>query len=250
VWIYSWNFWSKSARVLAKELDAYLIRHEGSRFVGRPYKAVINWGSSVLPTCVRGSTVLNSAPQVALASNKLNFLETCVEDWRPPPWTSDPNVAKQWLKDGKDVVARTVLNGHSGAGIRLIHPGGILPYALLYTKYIPKSSEWRIHCVGNTIIDIQRKAAKIGEVANWQIRNHDNGFIYARDGVPPGDVREQALAAFLKSGLDFGAVDVIYNAKREKAYVLEINTAPGLEGNTVGIYANALERRANALLHM
>ena len=250
MWIYSWNFWSKSARALANELNAYLIRHEGSRFVGRPYKPVINWGSSNLPKEVGGSTVLNSAPQVALASNKLNFLETCVEDWRAPPWTTDPEVARKWLEKGHDVVARTLLNGHSGAGIVLVHPGGRLPYAPLYTKYVPKSTEWRVHCVGDTIIDVQRKAAKRGDVANWQIRNHDNGFIYARDQVPPRDVTEQALTSFLKSGLDFGAVDVIYNAKREKAYVLEINTAPGLEGTTVGLYARALEGRVDEMLDM
>jgi D-alanine-D-alanine ligase-like ATP-grasp enzyme len=37
--------------------------------------------------------------------------------------------------------------------------------------------------------------------------------------------------------LDFGAVDIIYNAKRNECYVLEVNTAPGLEGTTVEKYA-------------
>ena len=41
-------------------------------------------------------------------------------------------------------------------------------------------------------------------------------------------------------GLDFGAVDVIYNGHSNRAYVLEINTAPGLTGTTLDNYAAAL----------
>jgi D-alanine-D-alanine ligase-like ATP-grasp enzyme len=37
-------------------------------------------------------------------------------------------------------------------------------------------------------------------------------------------------------GLDFGAVDMIYNAKRNTYYVLEVNTACGLAGETLNKY--------------
>jgi glutathione synthase/RimK-type ligase-like ATP-grasp enzyme len=40
-------------------------------------------------------------------------------------------------------------------------------------------------------------------------------------------------------GLDFGGVDVIWNERRQMAYVLEVNTACGLEGQTVNDYAEA-----------
>jgi D-alanine-D-alanine ligase-like ATP-grasp enzyme len=42
-------------------------------------------------------------------------------------------------------------------------------------------------------------------------------------------------------GLDFGAADVLFNARRNQAYVLEVNTAPGLEGQTVNDYAEAFK---------
>ena len=51
-----------------------------------------------------------------------------------------------------------------------------------------------------------------------------------------------ALAAMVASGLDFGAVDVIWNSRRLEAYVLEINSAPGLQGQTVENYAAAFRR--------
>jgi D-alanine-D-alanine ligase-like ATP-grasp enzyme len=42
--------------------------------------------------------------------------------------------------------------------------------------------------------------------------------------------------------LDFGAVDVIYNRAQDKAYVLEVNTAPGLEGSTLDNYVEAIQK--------
>jgi D-alanine-D-alanine ligase-like ATP-grasp enzyme len=70
------------------------------------------------------------------------------------------------------------------------------------------------------------------------VRNHDNGFIFVRNDVKaPSSVEEQAVRAIKALGLDFGAVDIIWNDKQQKAYVLEVNTAPGLEGSTVDDYA-------------
>ncbi|MNY81884.1 hypothetical protein D3C86_2236870 [compost metagenome] len=42
-------------------------------------------------------------------------------------------------------------------------------------------------------------------------------------------------------GLDFGAADVIWNDHRKQAFVLEVNTAPGLTGTTLEKYAKALK---------
>ena len=90
------------------------------------------------------------------------------------------------------------------------------------------------------VISLQRKARRLDHPnPNWEVRNHSNGFVYVRNDVnPPPCVTEAALAVFGQTGLDFGAVDVIYNAYHDRAYVLEINTAPGLEGQTVLDYAN------------
>jgi D-alanine-D-alanine ligase-like ATP-grasp enzyme len=122
--------------------------------------------------------------------------------------------------------------------------------APLYTVYVPKKMEFRVHVFkGNDasfIVDIQRKIKKPdAEVKDWKIRNLDNGFIYARNGVEeivPEDVRVQARCAFDLSGLDFGAVDVIFNEGQGRAYVLEINTAPGISGTTVENYADAFRK--------
>jgi len=51
-------------------------------------------------------------------------------------------------------------------------------------------------------------------------------------------VVEQASLAIAALGLDFGAVDIIWNNHYQLATVLEVNTAPGLEGQTITDYAN------------
>jgi glutathione synthase/RimK-type ligase-like ATP-grasp enzyme len=117
--------------------------------------------------------------------------------------------------------------------------------APLYTKYIKKDEEYRVHVIGGEIVAIQRKVLKkekadSGEPINWKIRNLDNGFIYQREGInPPDGVRTVALDATRLSGLVFGAVDVIFNTRQQRAYVLEINSAPGITGTTVQNYADA-----------
>jgi len=47
---------------------------------------------------------------------------------------------------------------------------------------------------------------------------------------------DEGLASVMALGLDFGAVDIVYNENDNKAYVLEINTAPGLSGTTLEKY--------------
>jgi glutathione synthase/RimK-type ligase-like ATP-grasp enzyme len=170
---------------------------------------------------------------------------------RTPEFTTDRYQAMQWLGKGFTVVERHILNGNSGAGIRLVEPvkeGEAMDEEVnavqrcpLYVKYVPKKQEYRIHVCGGEAVDIQRKARRKDvpdENINWKVRNHDNGFIFARneDGVVPPDVVNQAVNAVKALGLDFGAVDVIFNDKEQQAYVLEVNTAPGLAGETLQGY--------------
>lgn len=164
---------------------------------------------------------------------------------RTPEYTSIKAEAGLWLAGGHTVVERHVLNGNSGDGIRLVEPNDEegLSRCPLYVKYVPKKQEYRIHVCGGQAVDIQRKARRkdvADEDINWKIRNHDNGFIFARneDGEVPADVIVQAVSAVGTLGLAFGAVDVIFNEKSQQAYVLEVNTAPGLAGATLEGYVS------------
>ena len=95
------------------------------------------------------------------------------------------------------------------------------------------------------MIHKQRKARRLDvpdEEVNWKVRNHDNGFIFQiEDFDLPEDCEKQAIAAVEALDLDFGAVDVVYNGKEQKAYVLEVNSAPGLSGTTLDKYVEVFD---------
>ena len=94
---------------------------------------------------------------------------------------------------------------------------------------------------------IQQKRRKIevpDDDVNWQIRNHQNGFIYSHQDVDK--VITQAMNLGLTRDIEaiehlltFGAIDVV--VKKDGTYsILEVNTACGIEGETVEFYKNNL----------
>lgn len=254
LYVFPYNPGSESAKLLARELtvqggfgDVKRIKNDGtSRFIGNMDKIVINWGSRELTLEVAKCKLLNSIEAVKTCANKLNFFEAMRQEskCRYVPFTTKKSEAQEWLDKEKTVVARLILNGHSGHGLEVVEPDEILPDAPLYTLYIPKKEEFRIHVFNGKAFIVQRKALRNdfdSNSANWKVRNLVNGFIFARneDQKPPQDVIDQAEKAALSiPGLLFGSVDVVWNEHRKEAYVLEINTASGLTGSTITDYAN------------
>lgn len=256
-YLYSYKTGSNSASNLSDLLDIKRIRRQNSKFVGNTGKTVINWGASKIPTEVRKCNIINDPSAVGLCSNKLSFFETIKADNERllsvdpdsdivniPEFTTSKSQAEAWHEEGSIVINRGSLNGQGGAGIYMSDQEGILDGMPLYVKYIPKRNEYRVHVFAGEVLSIQRKALSRGINRNentFRVRNHANGFIFARneDHTPPPQVGEQALLAMEAiNGLTFGAVDVIWNEHRGKAYILEINTAPGLEGTTLEEYVN------------
>lgn len=247
--LFSYNEGSEGAKELSKALGIKRIKHQGSKFAGDKRKVVINWGASVVPEEVSKCTIINNPRLIGPMSNKLKFFELMDDhdDVPLPEWTTDKNVALEWWGEPDGIVVeRHKLTGHSGEGIRLSGRtmGVDIHNAPLYTKYTPKKDEYRVHFFRGNVIDVQQKKKRLdfeGE-ANFKVRNHANGFIYARENLDiPVAVRDAALACGRACGLDFGAVDIIYNMRADKAFVLEVNTAPGLAGETVNIYARAFK---------
>ena len=246
---------SQGANELAAGLNIKQIKKNGSRFKGGPEKLVINWGNSMSTDEVDKCAVLNKPAAVAICSNKLNFFRhirnmnqgSSAGDWTNiPEWGTNMGWARDWIASGEKIVCRTVLNGHSGDGIVIASNNEELVKAPLYVVYQPKKSEYRVHVLAGEVVDVQRKARDQSipnDQVNWQIRNHQFGFVFVRDediSNIPKPVLTDALNAVKMCGLDFGAVDVIYNQKMNSAYVLEINTAPGLTGTTLAGYQERL----------
>lgn len=223
----------------------------------------VNWGRSNLPFAhMSFPNVINPPLTTGMLSNKLKFFQRIGHTDDVPAWTTIPQEAMDW---NCRVFARFKLEASGGEGIVDFDPaksGEFPSNAPLYTKYIPKTHEYRVH-VGRSFFSrgeaaadfrpilVQRKIFKRGHNGleapkDWGVRNHDNGFIYVQnDGNPvPDAVVELALTVARRDfpTIHFCAFDIIYSSKTGKAHVLEGNTAPGLEGQSIIKYADYFEQ--------
>ena len=256
--LYPYKMGSKSCKELSKRLGTKQVHPDGKY---SPYRnhMIVNWGSSHRPEFLdRPATAngrfVNHWESVIVATNKLKAFERMKEfDVSIPAFTADPAIAREWIHNEQaTVVSRYKLTGHSGEGIELCDDYDRFLHkdkAPLYVKYIKKNNEYRIHVFDGEVIDVQHKRKRRevpNEEVDYRVRNHGNGWIFARDDIDPPhpEVITVALQAVEALGLDFGAVDVIYNDHHEQAYVLEVNCAPGLEGQTLDNYAQALTKLA------
>jgi RimK-like ATP-grasp domain len=200
---------------------------------------IINWGyaGSEYPHL---QPMWNLPDRVRVARNKLAAFQTLGDQCPTVEWTTNSYDVQSWLYLGHQVIGRQTLTGHSGEGIIIIEPHELIPDCPLYTKYQKSTAEFRVHVFRDNAFDIQRKIRDPGRVpTNWHVRSHDNGFIFVRNGLSYTDgLKTVAINAIKVLGLDFGAVDIL-KLKNGDYKVLEVNTAPGLTGQTLTNYYNA-----------
>lgn len=250
--MFAYNQHSQGGAELAAALGTRRIRHRGSAFVARADKNIINWGASsrLFNSDLNACNVLNSPTAVDIAADKsATFRRFRDAGVSCPEFTNSRDVAREWLEGGSFVFARTQLRASSGRGIAIMdpeHPDTWEVNAPLYVKYVNKRHEYRVHVFNGRVIDTQRKGLREEfrgqEDVNWKVRNLENGFVFVRnDGhVVPQCVLDCGVDAVRAiPGLLWGAVDVVYNQTQNRAYAIEVNTAPGLQGTTVENYANA-----------
>lgn len=230
---------SSSGRALKGALLAEGIRcfrkRQTDAFKTRDSDLLIYLGGTTIIPNTRGR-ILNT--NRSLAQNKLRAFQA-LEGLSVVPWTTDKYVAAEWDK----CVVRHSLNGHSGDGIEIVDKGQPIPNAPLYTKYVKKTYECRIHVFNGSVIDAQIKKRRAdAEETNNLVRNIHTGWVYCREGFEAPEAGKQlAIQACAALGLDFGAVDLIYNQHYNQFYILEVNTAPGLEGTTLANYVKAIK---------
>lgn len=216
-------------------------------FSNNSRRLLINWGTHAFTASEYGrNTVLNPGEILSMQSNKKRFFAWAEDVGLPiPDWTDDRNVAEQWQRDGFVVVARALVSGHSGNGIVIVNPEEELPQVRLFTRYMPKMAEFRVHFFRGSVIDIQKKGIMRGSrPSDWQVRTHRNGFVYIREGFGPVplSVSSAANQYIDATPLDFGALDIIWNQRHDTATILEVNTAPGLMGETARRYARVIDQ--------
>ena len=121
-----------------------------------------------------------------------------------------------------------------------------------YTQLIGKQQEFRIWSYRRTVIGCYEKIlaypVKLGRRGrSREVWNYRNGYayIFRRPEEVPEALKQLARHAVDAVGLDFGAVDLLTD-RQNRGYVLEINSAPGVEGPRQGLSSlvNHIERWA------
>lgn len=241
--VYPYNLGSRSANALKRSFNrSKCVRPDGNY---RPYKnhLIVNWGNSTLPTWLNDNTTMLNRPSfVASAVNKLTCLQKLQRNNIPTvEFTTDYRTAFGWYAEGNNVIERHDIRGSQGRGI-VVATETLNKDVPMYTKFIEKAREYRVHVFKGKVIDIQQKKrrADTEELQDGVIKNVANGWVFCRDNItlPPEQINEVAIASINALGLDFGAVDIL--TKNDQVFVLEINTAIGMEGATLTNYVNAI----------
>lgn len=242
--IYPYNSHSRSVKLLGSSLNVRQIRREGSTYEESEGDIIINWGCGRNPTWFSGDAEwLNLPRQVHIAVNKLRFFETLRDAGYPHilDFTKSKEEALAWLSGGSVVYCRTRLTGREGDGIVVAHSAEEVVDAPLYTKGEGKSREYRVHIMKGKVIHLsQKKRRKDVPDATSEVKNWKNGWVFTHHDITPlGEgMEEECIKAIELLGLDFGALDIL-TQKGEVLKVIEVNTAPGIMGETEEAYTTA-----------
>lgn len=160
------------------------------------------------------------------------------------PFTTSVEECKQWLKKGQTVFARTLTRASEGKGIVVLEGEqvSVVP-ARVYTLYRKKKKEFRVHVFKGQVVHVLEKRKKAGyeKDRDTRIRNTANGYVFCSDGVvEPVGLRELALAASKVTDSDFRGVDIGFNEKLNELFVIEVNSAPGIQGTNVDRYIEVI----------
>ena len=137
--IVPYNMGSGSAKRLKESLQAQLnipvlrVRKTSLKYQPRYSDYILNWGCSKQFDFITNVNFQGNQYCV----DKIEFFKQAQGSVCIPEWTTDKEVAKTWKGE---ILCRTVLNGHSGAGIVLANKDTLVD-APLYVKYKKKKND-------------------------------------------------------------------------------------------------------------
>lgn len=251
---------STSARALSDELGGRRLRSFDGRRFWRKNKPVnigegdviICWGEAVPQAVAPKARILNAKKlpnkyKVALELNEAGV--PTIETYRAPA----PAEGRSWKHEDKHWRDEMEHGGwiprmfnHVG-GNDLLKPPTVPDF---WSKKVNLKDEFRLHIINGKCVRAGKKILRDGfsldgsngtqKASDW-IRSYDAGWKVSYDEFKTsGPLREVCQQAVKVLGLDFGAVDV-GKTDKGKYIILEVNRAPGMEGNTIKTYAAKLK---------
>lgn len=152
--------------------------------------------------------------------------------------------AKTWAATGA-VICRKLTHASEGKGIVVSETPAQVVEAPVYTKYKKKKKEFRVHIFQDKVVHVLEKRRKNGYEgdADTKIRNTANGYVFCSEDVTePQGIRDLALKASKVTKSDFKGVDVGYNEQKKELFIIEVNSAPGIEGSNVDRYIQTIRQ--------
>lgn len=245
--IYPYSSRSVSARSVARELGGLVLKRENSQYRYVSGDIIINWGASQVPS--RYPVYLNQPQAVRSAVSKTKTYQLLSANEVPTvEWTTSPVQAQDWLDQGHVVYHRSLDSSSQGRGITVMKPDSTHtehPQGGFFTKRIAAKREFRVYCVGGRVTTILEKRRRNGVENNPYIRSHGNGYVFCRglrEPVSNETFQLTASKALQSLGLDFGGLDVLLT-ENGKLHVLEVNSAPGIEGTALLELCNAISEK-------
>jgi hypothetical protein len=237
-----------AARVSAPRLAAWMGIDATRTLTDTPTRpeALIRYGTSKRIPLRPSRITLNTAAALSRYSNRGEQLRLLREGGvRIPHFTALGIETAPFPMGPNGVIARDYpRNGRQptqGRGITFYPDYAVPRYGHdLVMAYIPKERQFRVHVIGGRtrVREVIPTDEGLRDQAVW---NLGQGFIYnVPQTPPPTTVVPSAVAAVAALRLDFGAVDVVTTAN--EAWVLEVNTAPGLSDPSLEWYGTHLGR--------
>lgn len=244
LYVYPYNSASESAKLLAEAIGAKRIRLQNSTYQYKEGDLIVNWGNSNCPY-----PSLNSAEALKRSINKLScfrYLRGQGFDAIPDYWTNASDIPANAFP----IFCRTEVEGRDGSGIVVATSRFELVDAKLYTSRV-SGTEYRVTVFQGEVTDIQTKLPRSGvPTLSYDVKTYANGWGFQRKPVEKHVeeiITSLAADAIRTLGLDFAGCDIVYDMLTQRAYLLEVNSAMGLEGGALDRFASAVLRHKRDL---
>lgn len=160
-------------------------------------------------------------------------------------FTTSHSQACEWLNQDFVVIGRKLTHSSEGKGIIVMEGPAQTEFVQcpVYTKYKKKKKEFRVHVFKDQVVHVleKRRKSDYDGSSDAKIRNTANGYVFCSENVvEPEGLRDLALKASKVTASDFKGVDVGYNEKLNQLFVIEVNSAPGIEGSNVDRYIDTI----------
>lgn len=199
--------------------------------VAGEYDVIFRWGCTSI---VQAKRTINSSKAIHAVNDKAGFralLKERAPDTIPTTYFH-PNELVYPLRE--PVVVRRSPH-HQGRYLHLCKDEAAVRaacgrYERFYiSDYIAKVKEFRVVFAQGRVVWVADKTPADANAIAWNVAQGGR-FDNVRWDNWPIEAIKTAHGAFMVSGLDFGAVDIMVDAG-DKAYVLEINSAPSMTSN-------------------